>query len=114
MFELSFKVEPCPPISQIPWFTNRAVPEHWPRVTDGDDLVFPVCDELPHLRNHPFWGEGRTRVKLSSSLFTRGQDFDVGSTNIDDQDIHGFSLLGSPPERGAFGFQYRQQFLPRL
>jgi hypothetical protein len=54
--ESSFKVEPYPALSQVPWFGNWPVPKDRPRVTDGNGVILPVGGQLPHFRGHPLWG----------------------------------------------------------
>ena len=59
------------------------------RIADRQDIVFPVAGEFLDARDHLLRRHRRSGLDFTLLLLAVGEDLDVGTADVDDQNIHG-------------------------
>src|SRR5262245_22891362 len=82
------KIESYPTSCQVVRLHNRPATAHDPWIAYRHHVILPVAVEFYDSCIHVFGSQGRPGRKFPRFLVSRGKDFHVGPTDIDDQDIH--------------------------
>src|SRR5262245_34806671 len=88
VFERSLEIKSYPTAREIMRFHQWTIPDDQSRVAHGYRLILPVSGEFVNSSDHPLRRHGGPGIKSSRLVLAGGEDFYVGSPNIDCQHIH--------------------------
>src|SRR5215510_217308 len=87
-FERGLEIKSYPTAPEIMRFHQRTIPDDHSRVADGYRFILPVPGEFLNSSDHPLRRHGRPGRKPARLVLSGGENFDVGTANIDCQHIH--------------------------
>src|SRR5262245_33384076 len=87
-FERGLEIKSHPTAPEIMRLHKRPVPDDHSRVADGYRLILPVPGEFLNSSDHPLRRHGGPGGKFSRLVLAGGENFYVGTADIDCQHIH--------------------------
>src|SRR4029079_4169281 len=81
-------IEPDPAPAQIVWLGDWSTAQHDARVTDLDHFISPVLVKLFDTQHHSLGRQIWSRVERARFGLSCGENLDVRSAHIDNQNIH--------------------------